>query len=251
MIPSINSRFARRVFVVAGALILSSAPAIAQETGSASVPEVETVGTGERRVAPDRATLHLQIMSKARTASLAASNNAKSQQRVRDTLKLLGLESAVTTASYNVSPNWEHPEPRVRGEPVRDGYVAHTVLRVQLSKLNEAGSVIDAALAAGATGVDGIMFESSMFIEARRGALADAAAAARADAEALAKAMGGTLGPLISTSTAASNDPRRGNLMMRMGGAGGMAMASPTQITPNEIVVTAGVAARWRFIPGR
>lgn len=168
----------------------------------------------------------------------------------------MGLDGATTTASYNIGPNYER---RDRGEPVREGYVAHTVLRVQLAKLNDVGQVIDAALASGATGVEGVMFESSVVLEARRGALADAAAAARADAEVLAKAMGGTLGPLISTATAGGYDARRANVLMRSGyfggGGGGIGGVGggggPTQIAPNEIVVSAGVVARWRFVPGR
>ena len=225
----------------------------AQDRTESSGPEVETVGTGERRVAPDRAILHLQIETKAQTASAVAAANARVHQRVQDTLKAMGLENAVTTASYNVGPNWEQG-PRNATGPQRDGYIARTVLRVQLTKLNDIGRVIDATLAKGATGVEGVMFDASTALDARRGALADAAAAARADAEALARAMGGTLGPLISTSTAGSDDPRRANLMMRRfaGGMGmGGDMTSATGITPNEIVIGAGVVARWRFIPGR
>lgn len=219
----------------------------AQGPVTPAIPEVETVGTAERRVAPDRATVIIQIESKAGAANAAASLNARALQRVRDTLKTMGLESATTTSSYTVGPNYD----RGAEGPVRDGYVARTILRVQLGKLADVGRVIDAGLAAGATGVGGVMYESSVATDARRSALADAAAAARADAEVLARAMGGTLGALIGTSTAAGNDPRRANVLMRsemsLGGIG----SGNTQITPNEIVITAGVVARWRFIPTR
>jgi hypothetical protein len=67
--------------------------------------------------------------------------------------------------------------------------------------------------------------------------------------------MGGTLGPLISTATAGGFDPRRANVLMRSrdfgGGIGGVGGGMGTQITPNEIVITAGVVARWRFVPAR
>ena len=239
--------FALRLFVVAA---LGGAPLAGQQP-TPSQPEIETVGTGERRVAPDRATLHIQIESRAAVAAEAAAINARVQQRVRDTLKIMGLESAVTTASYSVGPHWEHEGPRANTGPVRSGYMAHTVLRIHVAKLNDIGRVIDATLAKGATGVEGVMFESSQSLEARRGALADAAEAARADAEALAKAMGGTLGPLISTSTAGSDDPRRMNVAMRRIGGGVGYTTAQTSITPNEIVIAAGVVARWRFIPNR
>ena len=215
-----------------------------------AVPDVETVGTGERRIAPDRATVLLQVESKATAASAAAAQNARTVQAVRESLRKLGLDSAVTTASYNVGPDFEVPPPRPverEGGPRRVGYAARTIVRVQLTRLNEVGQVIDAALGSGATGVDGVLFEASTADAARREALADAAQSARRDAEALARALGGQLGSLLSTSTASGMDPRRANVMMRMGGGVGAA----TQITPNEIVVTAGVVTRWRFVPGR
>jgi len=232
-------------------LALCARTAAAQQDRSPSAadaaPDVETVGTGERRIAPDRATVLLQVETKAASAAAAAAQNGRTVQAVREALRRIGVDSAVTTASYNVGPDYEPPRPMDReGGPRRVGYAARTVVRVQLTRLNDVGQVIDAALGGGATGVDGVFFEASTADAARREALADAAQAARRDAEALARSLGGQLGSLISSSTASGMDPRRANVMMRM--AGGMA-GSATQITPNEIVVTAGVVTRWRFVP--
>jgi uncharacterized protein YggE len=109
------------------------------------------------------------------------------------------------------------------------------------------GRTIDAGLAGGATGVQGVFFEASTTPAARRDALALAAAEARQDAERLARALGGTLGPLLSSSTAGAGlDLRRiapARMEMVAGGS------YPTQMAPNEIVVTAVVTTRWRFIP--
>jgi uncharacterized protein YggE len=234
----------RHLLLLACSLALV-APALAQErAGPGDPPEIETVGTGERRVAPDRATVHLLIETRNPAAATAATLNARAVQAVRDTLRRLGLDSATTTASYNVGPDYEHPRPADEG-PRRAGYVARTVLRVVLSRIDETGRVIDAGLARGATGVEGVMFESSTTDQARRDAIAEAARAARRDAEALARALGGRLGALLSSSTVAGNDPRRMNVMLGVtqGYAG-----SATEVTPNEIIVRAGVATRWRFI---
>lgn len=233
------------------ALLFVAPTLAAQERTTEASPDVETVGMGERRVAPDRATVMIQVVSRAPSAGAAAVQNARQVDAVRDTLRKLGLESATTNASYNVGPDYEPPSVNRDGGPRRIGYAARSVLRVQLSRLGQVGQVIDASLARGATGVDGVFFESSIAEQARREALADAATSARADAEALARAMGGSLGALVSTSTAAGNDPRRMNVAMRLSGgyAGGAMMA--TQVTPNEILITAGVVARWRFVPGR
>jgi uncharacterized protein len=212
-------------------------------------PHIETVGMGERRIPPDRASVHLLIENKAPEAAAAAAANARAVQAVRDTLRRFGVDSAVTTASYSVGPNFEPPRPMDREGPRQVGHVARTLLRVQLGRIDLVGRTIDAGLAGGATGVQGVTFEASTTPAARRDALALAAAEARQDAERLARALGGTLGPLISSSTSATGfDPRR-TMVTRMDIAGGASY--PTQITPNEIVVTAVVTTRWRFVPNR
>lgn len=236
------------------ALASSSRGALAQAVSPApdgeGPPVVETVGTGERRVTPDRATVMLFVESRASSASLAAAANARAVADVRDTLAKLGLDSTATTAaSYHVGPEYEAPEPMERGtRPRQRGYVARTAIRVELRRLDQVGRAIDAGLRRGASGVEGVHFAASTAEEAHRAALAEAAQAARRDAEALARSLGGTLGPVLSVSTAGAGDPRRLNVMMRgpmgYGGAG-------TSVTPTEIVVAAGVVVRWRFQPGR
>jgi uncharacterized protein YggE len=231
------------------AFLAAAPPLAAQDRPSEPPPEVETVGVGERRVAPDRAMVMIQITSKATSAGAAAAQNGRDTEAVRDTLRRLGLETAVTNASYSVGPDYEPATNRESG-PRRVGYAAHSTLRVQLSRLALVGQVIDAALARGATGIEGVFFESSLMQQARREALAEAATAARADAESLARAMGGSLGALLSTSTAAGNDARRANVAGRLAG-GYVGMGGATQVAPNEIVITAGVVGRWRFVPAR
>ena len=218
---------------------------VAQATAERSdLPDIETVGSGERRIPPDRATVMLLVESKSGGAAIAAAANAKTVAAVRDTLRKLGLDSATSTASYNVGPDYE---PMDREGPRRVGYAARTLVRVDLRRLDQIGRVIDAGLAKGATGVEGVQFDASTSEEARRSALADAALAARRDAEALARALGGTLGPLLSASTASGMDPRRMNVMMRMA----YSTSPATQVTPTELIITAGVVTRWRFIPSR
>ena len=223
------------------ALFLASSALAQAPTSTDAPPMVETVGTGERRVAPDRASVMLVIESRAPGANDAAAANARAVQAVRDTLARTGLDSAVSTAGYHVGINYE---PEDRAAPRRVGYVARTALRVRPSRIDQVGRVIDVGLARGATGVEGISFESSKIEEARRGAMTDATTAARRDAEALASALGGSLGRLISVSTVGSMDPRRLNMM-----AYGEVSAMRTQITPNEIVVRAAVETRWQFLP--
>jgi uncharacterized protein YggE len=76
--------------------------------------------------------------------------------------------------------------------------------------------------------------------------MANAVRDAKADAEVLAKAAGGTLGPVIEISS--SSPPIRpmfGEVAM-----GGIAKAAATPIEPGEQVISANVSVIWQFIPG-
>jgi uncharacterized protein YggE len=227
--------------LLAAALLVSASASASAQQAASSEPDIETVGTGTRRIAPDRASVHVTIQTRARSAAAAASANATAVQAVMDTLRRAGLDSAASTSSYHVGPDYDRRP--VSGEPQVIGYVAHTTLRVRPPRIDLVGRVIDASFAKGATGVEGVFFESSRAEEARREAMADAAAAARRDAEALARALDGTLGPLLSTSTVGAGDPRRLNVAMAE------TQLRTTQITPGELVVTAAVVTRWRFLP--
>ncbi|HYC50429.1 MAG TPA: SIMPL domain-containing protein [Gemmatimonadaceae bacterium] len=230
------------VYVAALAAMMPAALAAQTTTTPSREPDIETVGTGIRRVAPDRAFVHVIVQSRASTAAAAASANAAAVQAVTDTLRRAGIDTAITTSSYHVGPDYQ-PRP-MGGEPQVVGYMAHSVLRVRPPRIDMVGRAIDIAFAKGATGVENVWFESSKSEETRREALADAAAAARRDAEQLARALGGSLGELLSVSTAGASDPRRMNMDMAMATA-----MRGTQVTPREIVVTAAVVTRWRFVP--
>jgi uncharacterized protein len=236
----------RTAILALSLLFTGSFSAAAQSSTASGIPQIETVGTGERRVVPDRAVVHLVVTTKAMSAANAAAANSRTLQAVRDTLKKIGLDSVVSTASYNVGPDYERPMPRDDSRPM--GYAARTVIRVRIAKLDQIGRVIDAALAKGATGIEGVQFESSASDEARRQSLAEASVTARRDAEALASALGGSIGSLISASTLGTDDPRRMNVMMRVAAGG---VAGGTQIRPDEIVIVSGVVTKWEFIPAR
>ena len=92
--------------------------------------------------------------------------------------------------------------------------------------------------------MQGVIFEASSAQSARREALALAAAASRQDAEVLARSMGGSLGPLISSATANVGSPA-----LRVPVSMNVNFDYSTGIAPNEIVVGAAVTSTWRFIP--
>jgi uncharacterized protein YggE len=125
----------------------------------------------------------------------------------------------------------------------RSGFVANNAITIRLTQLDRVGAVIDAALAKGATNVNDLTFDASNASDARRAALADAATQAKSDATVLAKAMGGSLGPLIWVTTGEESTPPVP--MMRP-----MAVqSSDTPILAGDIAVSASVQAKWVFVP--
>jgi uncharacterized protein YggE len=228
-------------------VVASSALSLRGEAQAPTQPQVVVTGTGEARVTPDRATILFGVQSRATTAASAASDNARRIRAVLDTLRVIGLaNNQLTTVNYSVSPEMQYPagpnqSPRVIG------YVVTNSVQADLNRIEDVGRVIDAALAKGANEVSSLQFLSSRADSTRRAALAAAVADARAQAEALARAAGGSLGPLIEVSSA--QQPIR-PIQQRLMASAAMA-AVTTPIEPGEQTVTATVTARWTFIGGR
>jgi uncharacterized protein len=77
-------------------------------------------------------------------------------------------------------------------------------MRVSSSHPEQVGTVIAAAIGAGASGSSSMIFESSVADSLRRARMADALRGARSDAEAIASSLGGRIGTLISVSSKAN-----------------------------------------------
>jgi uncharacterized protein YggE len=227
---------------VIGVALFAAAPLPAQVGGTSKPAQVVTIGIGEARVAPDRATIFIGVQSRGATASIAAADNARRQRAILDTLRSLGFGGdLLSTMNYNVSPEMQY---NPNNQPPRvTGYVVTNTVRVEVRKLDEVARAIDASLAKGANEISGLQFFSSKADSVRRTALALAVANARSDAEALARAAGGTLGPLLELS---SSFPVGGPQEFR--GMTAMAARAPTPIEPGQQTISANVLARWQFL---
>ncbi|GAC1647499.1 MAG: hypothetical protein NVS4B3_01620 [Gemmatimonadaceae bacterium] len=203
-------------------------------------------GRGEARVAPDRATIALGVQTRATTAVAAAAQNARKSRAVLDALATLGLaKEQLSTTGYNVAPDMNYDQPTRTSHVV--GYIVSNTVQVELKRIDQVASAIDAALGAGANLINSLTFSSSAAEETRRLALARAVAAARADAETMARAAGGTLGGLIELSTEALEpEPVFGG---RLAGVAAASRSVPTPVEPGEQLLNASVIARWRFLP--
>src|ERR1051325_8075231 len=205
-------------------------------------PRLTATGEGQVRVAPDRATVFIGVQTRGANAAGAASENARRQRAIIATVTTLGIPTtSISMQEYSVTPDINYDNQA--GAQKVNGYVVNNTVRVELSKIDQVGQVIDAGLAKGANEIGGVQFSLSNAVEARRAAIADAVRAARLDAEAMASAANGSVGPLIELSTSSP-------VYRPVFAASAMRTAStPTPIEAGEQVVTASVSAAWQFVP--
>jgi len=217
------------------------------QQSSTIVPQVITSGRGEVEAKPDRASLEFTVETRASSAATASAETGRRQRVVLDTLQRIGITvDQIQTASLQVTPEVVYPGP---GQAPRvTGYVARNSVHVEVQKLDQIGTLVDAALGKGATGVSGLNFYSSKSAELRRDALARAVTAARLDAEAMARAAGYQLGALIEVSTGAAEPPVMLGVDFRRSGIAAMS-AESTPVNPGTLKVSETVTVRWSVKP--
>lgn len=177
-------------------LILTlTAGALAENDG-----EIVVSGNATVRVAADMATLQVGVETVTTDVTRGQSDNAAAISAILTALKDAGVaDEDLTTSNFNVYSGYDYS-----GEnPVRN-YTVTNMLTVTVRDLDKVGSLIDAAVAAGANQIYGLSFLSSKENEAFQKALTRAVEDAKAKAETLAQAAGVTLGALEEISSAST-----------------------------------------------
>ncbi len=228
------------MLVAAGCLgAATPSPAGAAETGDVASPSVTVSGAGSVSVDPDLAVVRLAVEATADSADVARGQVADDVAAVRAALADIGIEDdAVETAYFRIDPMYDHT--RESRELV--GYRAVHALTVE-SEVDAAGAVIDAAVGAGASRVEGVQFTltDETRQSAREQALARAMTAAAGDAGAIAEAAGLTLDGVRSVSTGSPVVyPVDGRVAMAEDAGGATTIDSgPVTVTANVQVVYA------------
>lgn len=187
--------------VILGAAALTGV-AQPQSSGAAATsdPSARTItvtGNGSVTTVPDQASFDVSVAANALTATAAFAKIEASATAVTAAIKNAGVAAAgIQTSQVSLSPTTSD-----NGTIV--GYASSLTVTVDTT-LSRAGSVIDAAVGAGATGVDGPNLSPSDEETLYRTALADAVADATAKAKALATAGSLTLGS-VQTIVEGSN----------------------------------------------
>jgi uncharacterized protein YggE len=238
-------QLARLTILLCFSLLMATSVAAAQvreatSSASASAPEIATNGRGEVRVAPDLARLQVTVETRSSSANAAAADNAVRLTRTVAALRAAGIDSAqINTAGYSVATDHDS-----KNRP--SGFVVRNGLRIEVRRIPDVGKIIDAALGAGATQVNGVQFLRSNVQEARRAALALAVAEARRDAETLAQAAGGALGRLIYVTSGFAQAPPNFDYQIATLSS---SVVPATPIMPGDLSIIAVANARWQFLP--
>ena len=145
-------------------------------------------GDGSVTAVPDQAEFDFTVDTRAATAKAALTQNATAAAAVVAAVKNAGVADAdIQTSEVSLSPQTNQDGTQIIG------YSASNSISVK-STIPKAGSIVDAAVGAGADGVSGPSLSLSDQDAQYRDALKKAVAAAHAKAQTLADAGGLTLG---------------------------------------------------------
>lgn len=184
----------RSILLLAGLLLVASALAgVAQpHTGAAAATPagkmITVTGDGTVTTVPDRASFSFTVESRAPSAKAALAQNAGAAAAVIAALKRAGVAPAdLQTGQVSLDPQQSSDGTQVIG------YVASNTVTAATA-IAQAGALVDAAVGAGATGVNGPVLTRSDTDALYRDALKAAVANAAEKAKTLAEASGLTLG---------------------------------------------------------
>lgn len=188
--------------IVLAALLLARIPVTSVKTVEAA-PLTTTVisgnaqtgitvaGQGEVKAKPDVVYVNLGVRTIAATARGAMDENNAALAGVIAKLKELGVaDKDMQTGSINLYPQTKVTREGDTSTETITGYWASNTINVALSDLTKVGSVLDAAISAGANNVGGVRFGIRDDEKLSNEALADAVKDARAKADLVAAGLG-------------------------------------------------------------
>jgi hypothetical protein len=184
----------RLLVTLAFAVALLAGGADAATTATTSTGDTVTVnGTGTVTAVPDQAEFDFTVQTKGATAAAALSRNGTDTKAVIAAVEGEGVPDAdIQTTDVSLDPVMSNDGTSIIG------YTASDSIAVTKLAIAKAGSVVDAAVGAGANSVSGPSLTLSSQDALYNDALKAAVAQAKTKAQALAGAAGRTLGDVAS-----------------------------------------------------
>ncbi|MBQ3450726.1 MAG: SIMPL domain-containing protein [Selenomonadaceae bacterium] len=228
-------------------LTLLIAMMICTTTFAAEIPPPIIIVSGEGIVEaqPDRATISVGVLTRAKNPSEVQAANAKAATSVINSIVALGIErKKISTGNYNFNPVYRHTD---NGKRILDGYEATNSVTIIVDDLNLVGKVIDAALNHGANQVNSLNFglrnKTAYQDEALRLAVLDAKRKAEIAVAALGKSIVGVRNVSINSSSVSA--PR--NYKMSRAMAEDSAAAFETPIESGTLTCSANVHVEFEI----
>ena len=192
-------------------------------------------GEGKVTVTPDIAHVQLGVQIQRPTAKAARDAAATSMTTVVDALKNLGVaDKDIQTTQVSLSPVYNYP---ANAAPQLRGYQLTNEVAVTVRDLSKLSDVLDGAVAAGASTVDGVSFDvadrTALEAQARDAAAKDARAKADVYAKSLSLAITG-----VASVSEQVNAPVWYAPMAMASGAATDKAAAPTPVQPGSTDVT-------------
>lgn len=233
----------RRAIVVVALVCAVSRAAGAQTPPPApATPTVVARGDGEVRAVPDMAILVIGAEQLAKTPKEAQAAVATAMTAVQQRLTGAGVpKDAIRTTAYDVQPQFDY----ANGRQTLRGYMARHSIEVRVDDVPRVGALLEVAIAAGGTSVQGVRFDLKQREALEREALTKAVANARARAEAMAAGAGTAIAAVVRIEEAGAT-PMPEPVMMRMAAAPMAADAAPP-VVPGETVIRASVTLTARL----
>lgn len=166
---------------------------------------ISVMGLGRVTLTPDVADLRLGVNVTAPTATQARSEAAAAMTKVVEAIKQGGVaDKDIQTSTLSLQPTYDYTS---NGQGKLTGFQVLNIVAVCVRNISTVGDLIDAAVTAGATSVDGVSFrvenQTAAEAQARTAAVADA----RSKANALAAAAGVSVTGVSSISELSASSP--------------------------------------------
>ena len=201
----------------------------------AEASTIDTSGSAEASVMPDKAYIFLGAETQSDTAADSQSENAGIIDAIKASLSEMNVK--IETSSYYVTAVYSYKE----DTPKVIGYSTTHILKITTTDVETAGKVIDAASKGGANAVSNIQFDLSDEKEkaARQNLLSNAVDDARQKADIIAKAAGVSIKKPMHISES-WNMPYP--LYEKA-----MAAGAETSISPQELQLSVSISVSWKI----
>ena len=234
--------------VIVSALVLAYGPVGAAHAADENrVPELTVSGSGIARRAPDVAVVTIGARAIEQTVEAAQSKVNTAINAAKASAAALGVpKAAIRTSGLDVTAMYERRDHVNTGDDLEKlprliGYRAETTLSILLDDVAIAGKVIDAAIKAGVTDLEGVRFGLKDDTEEQKQALTKAVVNARVKAETIAAALGVEIVGVLEVADE--------SISSYGGGSSPFDGGDSTEVEPGEIVVEAEVGIRFQIAP--